>query len=78
MTARQFRKMLTQQPIRPFLVKTTDGDTFRVQHPDFAVISDRNTEVTIYDADGHFRVVAMNHIVTLEPERSNGKKAGKR
>ena len=76
MTARQFREMLTRG--WPFLVKTTDGDTFHVHHRDYAVINTRNTEVFIYDPDEHFRVVSMNHIVSLEPVRNGSKKAGKR
>ena len=79
MTAVEFRDMLKAQPFRPFVVKTTDGDTHRVEHPDYALISPVKTEVVIYDKDGHFRHVAMNHIVSLEPIRSNGsKKPGKR
>ena len=78
MTARQFRIMLRLQPMRPFLVKTTDGATFNVTHPDFAIINRGKTEVTIYDRDDHFRIVAMNHIVSPEPVRDGTKKPGKR
>ena len=78
MTARQFRLMLRLQPLREFLVKTTDGDTFRVTHRDFAIINRRKTEVTIYDRDDHFRVVSMNHIVSLEPARNGARKPGRR
>jgi hypothetical protein len=80
MTAAEFRGFLIASPFRPFLVKTTDGDTHRVEHPDYAMISPAKTEVVIWDKDGeHFRHVAMNHIVALEPARSNGsKKPGKR
>ena len=79
MTAAELRGMLNAQPFRRFVVKTTDGDTHRVEHPDYALISPPKTEVVIYDKDGHFRHVAMNHIVSLEPIRSNGsKKPGKR
>ena len=79
MTAAELRGMLNAQPFRPFVVKTTDGDTHRVEHPDYALISPPKTEVVIYDKDGHFRHVAMNHIVSLEPIRGNGsKKPGKR
>jgi hypothetical protein len=78
MTAVEFRAMITAQPFRAFLVKTTDGDTFRVEHPDYALISPKKTEVVIYDRDGHFRHVAMNHIVTLEPIRNGSRKPGKR
>ncbi len=78
MTALSFRDRLTAQPFRPFLVKTTDGDTFRVDHPDYAMISPLETEVTIYDKDGHLRIVSMDLIVTLEPVREQPKKTGKR
>ena len=78
MTALAFRDRLKAQPFRPFLVKTADGDTFRVDHPDYAMISPVETEVTIYDKDGHLRVVAMDLIVTVEPVREQPKKAAKR
>jgi hypothetical protein len=70
--------MLRLNPFLPFLVKTTDGDTFQVIHPDFAIVNRRETEVTIYDRDDHFRFVAMNHIVSLEPIREGSRKPGKR
>jgi hypothetical protein len=79
MTAKEFRAMLRAEPFRQFLVKTTDGDTHRVEHPDFALVSPANTEAVIYDKDGHFRHVAINHIVSLDPVRGNGsKKPGRR
>jgi hypothetical protein len=76
MTAPQFREMLRIQ--QPVLVKTTDGDTFRIHHPDYALINLDDTAVTIFDADEHYRVVAMNHIVSLEPVRDAARKQGRR
>ena len=70
--------MLKAQPFRRFYVKTTDGDTFTVEHTDFALISPKGTEVVIYDADGHFRHVAMDHIVSMEPVRNGSRRPGKR
>jgi hypothetical protein len=78
MKAAAFRKMLKTEPFAPFLVKTTDGDTFRVHHPDFAIVSPVDTEVIVYDKDGHFYIVAMSHIVSLEPVRNGSRKPGKR
>jgi hypothetical protein len=77
MTATNFRRMLKAQPFRAFLVKTTDGDTHVVGHPDYALVTPSNTEVIIFDKDDHYRWVAMNHIVSLEAVR-NGKKSGRR
>ena len=78
MKAAAFRRMLKGQPFAPFLVKTSDGDTFQVPHPDFAIVSPVDAEVIVYDKDGHFRIVAMNHIVSLEPVRNGSRKPGKR
>ena len=78
MTALSFRDRLTAQPFRPFLVKTTDGDTFRVDHPDYAMINPTGADVAIYEANGHFRLVDLNHVVSLEPVRNGAKKPGKR
>ena len=78
MTVAALRRLLNAQPFRPFDVKTTDGDTFRLNHPDFAMISPDETEVLCYDKDNNFRMVDMNHIVSLEPVREHPKKAGKR
>jgi hypothetical protein len=76
--ATKFQEFLRTQPFRPFVVRTTDDDTFKVDHPDFAMISRAKTEVAIFDTEDHFRLVAMKHIVSLEQLRNGSKKPGKR
>jgi hypothetical protein len=78
LTAVSFSETLRAKPFRPFLVKTSDGDTFRVEHPDYALVSPPHTEVVIFDKDGHFRFVSMDQIVTLEPVKEQQRKQGKR
>lgn len=78
MTGAALRNQLRSQPFQPFDVKTADGDTFRVFHPDYAMVSPIDTEVVIYDKDGHFRIIAMDLIVSLEPVREQQRKPGKR
>lgn len=78
MTAVAFRIELHARPFKPFLVKTTDGDTFTVRHHDDALISNDHEVVTLHDPDGHYRVITMAHIVSLEPVREQTKKPGKR
>ena len=78
MTALSFRIELHARPFKPFLVKTTDGDTFTVRHHDDALINDDDGVLTLYDPDGHYRVIAMSHIVSLEPVREQTRKPGKR
>jgi hypothetical protein len=70
--------MLRSQPFRQFLVKTTDGDTFKVFHPDFALVTPSGKEVLVVDRDDHHRWVAMNHIVSMEPVRNGSRKPGRR
>jgi len=78
MSGDAFHDRLQTQPFSPFLVKTADGDTFRVDHPDFAMVSPHATEVIIYEKDNHFRVVSMKLIVSLESIREQMRKPGKR
>jgi hypothetical protein len=78
MIASKFHDMLRAQPFRSFLVKTTDGDTFLVEHRDYALMSPAESDVVIYDKDDHFRHIAMEHVVTLEPVRNGARKPGKR
>lgn len=78
MTAVAFRIELHGRPFKPFLVKTTDGDTFAVRHHDDALISGDDGVATLHDPDGHYRVIAMSHIVSLEPVREQTRKPGKR
>ena len=78
MRGSKFREMLLAQPFQPFLVKTTDGDTFEVDHPDFAIMSRESKEVAIFDKDDYFRLVAISHIVSLEPVRNGSRKPGRR
>ena len=78
MTAGAVRDQIKARPFRPFSIKTADGDTFQVHHPDFAMISPNGTEIAIYDQDEHFRIVAMDLIVSVEPVREQKKKPGKR
>jgi hypothetical protein len=79
MTGEAFRAQLRNQPFRPFIVKTADGDTFRVEHPDYAMVSPRHTEVIIYEKDNHYHVIALDLVVSLEPTRNGQhRKPGKR
>jgi hypothetical protein len=78
MTVEAFRLALRAQPFKPFFVKTTDGDTFTVHHPDHAMVTDELAVVTIHDPDEHYRLVSMPHIVSLEPMREQTRKPGKR
>lgn len=66
-------------PFSPFHIRTTVGDTFAIEHPDFAMISPRGDMAVIYAKgdEGH-RVLTLRHVVSMEPVRDGGRKPGKR
>ena len=66
-------------PFKPFHLKTTDGDTFTVTHPDFIMISPRGDMAVLYakEEEGH-RVLNLRQVVSMEPVRNGTKRPGKR
>lgn len=76
MKSKAFRDELHKRPFDVFDIKTTGGDTFRVIHPDYAIISPDGNTVIAFNQDSHHRVIDMRHIVSLEPvKRAASQKA---
>jgi len=75
----ELRKFMHAAPFKPFHLKTTDGDTFTVTHPDFIMISPRGDMAILYaqEEEGH-RVLNLRQVVSMEPVRNGTKKPGKR
>ena len=75
----ELRKFMHAVPFTPFHIKTTDGDTFTIQHRDFAMISPGGDMVVVYakEEEGH-RVVNLRQVVSMEPVRAGAKKPGRR
>jgi hypothetical protein len=75
----ELRKFMRAVPFAPFHIKTTDGDTFTIAHPDFAMISPGGDMVIVYakEEEGH-RVLNLRQVVSMEPVRDTSKKPGKR
>jgi hypothetical protein len=71
-------EMLKTEPFQPFDIKTADGDTIHVHHPDFAIRSPSGLTAVIFDKDDHMRILNMRMVVTLEPKRPPAKKRAKR
>ena len=69
---------LHRSPFQPFDLRTADGDTIHVRHPDFIARSPKSEMVTVYDTDGHIRTVQLSMVVTLEPVRPKPSKVGKK
>jgi hypothetical protein len=75
----ELRKFMHAAPFVPFRIKTTDGDTLTVDHPDFVMISPRGDMAGLYAREeaGH-RVLNLRQIVSMEPVRNGSRKSGRR
>ena len=75
----ELRKFMHAAPFEPFRIKTTDGDTFTITHPDFVMISPRGDMAGLYAREevGH-RVLNLRQVVSMEPVRNGSRKPGKR
>ena len=75
----ELRKLMHAAPFFPFRIKTTDGDTFTITHPDFLMISPRATTAVFYpkEEEGH-HVLNLRQIVSMEAMRNGKKKQGRR
>lgn len=71
--------MMKTAPFQPFDIRTADGDTIHVEHPDFVARSPGASTTIVYDREGHFRIINLDMVVTLEPSRAKPtrKAAGK-
>jgi hypothetical protein len=66
----ELRTFLRTQPFKVFDIRTTDGDTFHVFHPDYCMISPRGDIAVVYEkADEGHRVINLRQVVSLEPSR---------
>ena len=76
---KELRHLMHAAPFSPFHIKTTDGDTFTITHPDFVMISPRGDMAIIYarGEDGH-REQNLRHVVSMEPARNGSRRSGKR
>ncbi len=70
--------MLRAQPFVPFDIKTADGDTIHIVHPDFVARSPDGRSAMAYESDGHPRLVNLQMVVTIEPRKQPTKKKAKR
>ena len=71
-------EMLRASPFKPFDIKTADGDTIHVFHPDYAIRSPGGRTAVVFDREDHMRIVNMEMVVTLEPRRPAAAKKVKR
>ena len=75
----ELRHFMHAEPFAPFHIKTTDGDTFTITHPDFVMISPSGDMAVVYakGEDAH-RVLNLRQVVSMEPVGNGSRKPGKR
>ncbi len=75
----ELRRLMHAAPFFPIRIKTTDGDTFTVEHPDYLMISPRGDMALFYHREepGH-QVLNLRQIVSLEQVRNGQRKPGRR
>jgi hypothetical protein len=69
MRADEFLKLLRRRPLRPFRIYLTDGSTFDIRHPDWAIVHRSTVDLafpTLADPElFHVVTVALLHITRL-------------
>ncbi|MGB7156541.1 MAG: hypothetical protein WBD40_00660 [Tepidisphaeraceae bacterium] len=66
-------EMMHAEPFQPFEIRTSDGDTILIIHPDFIARSPIGDTVIVYEKNStHHRVVNLRQVVTIEPSRPKG------
>lgn len=73
MTRDQIIQSLNAEPFRPFVIKTTGGRKFRVDHPELMVLSPGGRTAYIFVSEDAAAIVDVLMIESIN-FRSNGKR----
>lgn len=63
------RSLLREAPFVGIIVRTSDGESFRISHPEYVLIGPQGDLVTCYDDDQHPHHLNGRQIVSVEPDR---------
>ena len=64
MTIEKIREAMNQQPFVPFVVRTVEGQSYEVRHPDFIATSTNGRIVTVFDDAGQ-HIVDVRLVIEL-------------
>jgi hypothetical protein len=73
MRPEDIREFLKRQPFQPFRLTLTDGRTYDVPHPEFAIVGRNTVTLGMVRADDsesgatRFVTVSLLHIMQIEP-----------
>jgi len=68
------RMFMNAEPFVPFFIKTSDGNQYRVRHPDYVAISPKGGRVTVYADEETGTMLTALHIVAVEPLPTKSRK----
>jgi len=80
MHVRDLEQWLKKRPFEPFLMRLSNGDTVRVNHPD-AAVPGTNAVVVMEKRRGRvhrFSYISLFHVVRIEPSSSANGRASRR
>ena len=70
MTLEAIKAMLTRKPFEPLRIKTSNGETFEVRHPEMAMLAKSALVILHPDADGgpsdKVEYVSYLHVASVE------------
>ena len=70
MNAEAIRDLLKRQPFRPFVIHLSNGETYEVRHPEFAILL-KSTIVIGYPDSDRIGIASLLHINNVDfPEHA--------
>ena len=67
------RNLLYAEPFKPFVMKTSDGNEYRVKHPDYVAISPKGGRVVVFADEEASTTLSALHMVAVESQRSRSR-----
>ena len=70
MTAETVRDWLRRRPYAPFRLKTSEGESYEVRHPEMAFVTRAKIIVGLAERDGipsRYRTISLLHVTAIEP-----------
>ena len=74
MNIEELRKINRTAPFRPFVIRTADGETVGVPHPDFLMIPAIGETVVAVDQEGGFHIIDASHVTKVEMRKQARRK----
>lgn len=66
MNVQELRQINLASPFRPYTIRTTDGQTVHIPHPDYLFITPGGHTLVAYDQDGLLHIIDTDHVSKLE------------